>query len=158
MPGKRPDGLDMTLVSPADCVRLPTLHRMAHRLAEQIDDCDNAQNLDRLCARLQSVMSQIDALSPPDEGSPADEIRRRRLARRAAGQPVSFDHTEGQGAGVVTASLPAGLRRCRGRVWDAAPAVRPVGWPVAGRVFGRLARPALASGVSASAICHRRPR
>jgi hypothetical protein len=73
----------MTLVSPANCDRLPTLKRMAARLAEQIDDCDNAQNLDRSCARLQSVMAEFAELEVVEGQSAADEIARRRSARRA---------------------------------------------------------------------------
>lgn len=49
MPGKTPLGADMTLVSLADCDRLPALRRMAARLAEQIDACDNAQFGPALC-------------------------------------------------------------------------------------------------------------
>jgi hypothetical protein len=59
MPGKTPTGEDMTLVSVADCDRLPTLKQMAARLSEEVDACNNAQNLDRLCARLQSVLAEV---------------------------------------------------------------------------------------------------
>jgi hypothetical protein len=83
MPGKTPTGADMTLVSPADCDRLPTLKRMAARLAEQIDDCDCAQSLDRLCARLQSVMGEVAELEVVEGATAADMIAARRQARRA---------------------------------------------------------------------------
>jgi hypothetical protein len=83
MPGKTPTGADMTLVSVADCDRLPTLKRMAARLAEQIDACDNAQNLDRLCARLQSVMGEVAELEVVASAGAADMIAARRNARRA---------------------------------------------------------------------------
>jgi hypothetical protein len=83
MPGTNPLGQPMTLVSPADCVRLPTLRRLASRLAEEVDSCNNQQNLDRLAARLQSLLAEIAELEVVDGAGAADEIARRRQARRA---------------------------------------------------------------------------
>jgi hypothetical protein len=83
MGGLTPTGLPMTLVSPADCARLPTLERMARRVSEQIDSCQNEQSLDRLCRCLQSLLAEISELESVEMASKADEIARRRDARRA---------------------------------------------------------------------------
>jgi outer membrane murein-binding lipoprotein Lpp len=52
-------------------------------LAEQIDSCCNEQSLDRLCARLQSVMGEVAELEVGAASSAADQIAARRSARRA---------------------------------------------------------------------------
>jgi hypothetical protein len=91
-------GTDPTMVGVVED-RLSMLKRMWARLGETIDQCGDSRSLCLLMGRLQSVLGEIDSLSPGDGLSPADEIARCRQERRGRGEPVSVDHSVGQGVG-----------------------------------------------------------
>lgn len=83
MPCKTPTGMDATLVSMQTSDRHSTLRRLRDRLAEEIDATDSQHNLERMAARLQSVMAEIDELAVAIDASAADQIAARRAQRRA---------------------------------------------------------------------------
>jgi hypothetical protein len=91
--------LDATLVSMQTGDRLRTLERLRDRIAEEIDATDSLHNLERLAARLQSVLGEIAELRPGDGLSPVDEILKRRAERDRKGLPVSVDNSAGHGVG-----------------------------------------------------------
>jgi hypothetical protein len=64
--------------------RLTTLRRLRDRLAAEIDSTDSQHNLERMAARLQSVMAEIDELATSEGPSAADQIAQRRELRRVA--------------------------------------------------------------------------
>lgn len=64
--------------------RLATLRSLRDLLAAEIEGCESTRDLAALVTRLQSVLSEIEALSPAEEkGDVVDEIAKRRAARRA---------------------------------------------------------------------------
>lgn len=52
-------------------------------LARQLDDCDSKRDAAALSARLADVLERIEAIPGEAEVSAADEVARRRAARRA---------------------------------------------------------------------------
>ncbi len=93
-------GGDMTLVSVTED-RLATLKRMRARLAEQVDTCGDERTLCLLMTRLQDVMREIAELDIDDESSPADQIAKRREARRRRGEAVAMSHAVKRGERVL---------------------------------------------------------
>lgn len=64
--------------------RLATLHDLRDLLARQIEGCESLRDLAALSGRLQSVLAEIDELTPKEaSGDGIDEIAKRRAARRA---------------------------------------------------------------------------
>lgn len=64
--------------------RLATLHDLRDLLAVQIEGCESLRDLAALSGRLQSVLEQIDELTPKEAtGDGIDEIARRRASRRS---------------------------------------------------------------------------
>ena len=64
--------------------RLKALVALRNTLARSIDACDSLRDLAALSGRLQSVLGEIDELSPKEAtGDSVDEIAQRRAARRA---------------------------------------------------------------------------
>ena len=64
--------------------RLKALADLRDLLARQIESCDSLRDLAALSGRLQSVLEQIDELTPKEAtGDGIDEIAKRRSARRA---------------------------------------------------------------------------
>ena len=64
--------------------RLKTLHDLRDLLARNIEGCESLRDLAALSGRLQSVLSEIDELTPKEAaGDGIDEIARRRSARRS---------------------------------------------------------------------------
>lgn len=62
--------------------RLVTLRALRDRLAQEIDQCDQARDVAALALRLTDVLSQIDAIPNTEAVSAADELANRRSARR----------------------------------------------------------------------------
>lgn len=73
--------------------RLKALVALRNTLARSIDACDSLRDLAALSGRLQSVLGEIDELTPKEAtGDSVDEIAARRAARRsgsAKGSPGS---------------------------------------------------------------------
>ena len=64
--------------------RLATLQQLRDYLANAIEDCGSLRDLAALSGRLQSVLAEIDELSPKEaSGDTIDEIAKRRAARRS---------------------------------------------------------------------------
>ena len=64
--------------------RLETLQSLRDLLAREIESCESSRDLAALVTRLQSVLSEIEALAPAEQkGDVVDEIAKRRAARRA---------------------------------------------------------------------------
>ena len=75
----------MTLLESAESGnRLDTLRDLRDVLARNIQSCDSLRDLSSLTGRMQSVLAEIDELTPKDPvGDGIDEIAARRSARRA---------------------------------------------------------------------------
>lgn len=67
--------------------RLATLHAIRDKLAFAVDNCSEDRDIAALTLRLTDVLSQIDAMPTSEQVSPADEIAKRRAARRRARAP-----------------------------------------------------------------------
>jgi hypothetical protein len=68
----------------ASGVRLKTLEQLRDYLASAIEGCDSLRDLSSLSGRLQSVLAEIDELTPKEQvGDGIDEIAARRSARRS---------------------------------------------------------------------------
>lgn len=68
---------------PASGSRLEVLRALKAKLARQIDACESGRDLAALTGRLQSVLAEIDELSPAaPKGDELDEIARRRASRQ----------------------------------------------------------------------------
>lgn len=64
--------------------RLKTLHDLRDLLAVQIEGCESLRDLAALSGRFQSVLAEIDELTPKEAtGDGIDEIAKRRAARRS---------------------------------------------------------------------------
>lgn len=64
--------------------RLKTLHDLRDLLARNIESCESLRDLSPLTGRLQSVLAEIDELTPKEAaGDGIDEIAKRRSARRS---------------------------------------------------------------------------
>lgn len=64
--------------------RLAALRDLRDLLARQIDECDSMRDLAALATRFQSVLAEVEQLTPKEgSGDPVDEIAARRAARRS---------------------------------------------------------------------------
>jgi len=64
--------------------RIATLEALRDRLAAEIDGCNSSRDVAALSARLQAVLTELDSIGPPIEGTtPLEELRARRAERRA---------------------------------------------------------------------------
>lgn len=73
--------------------RLEVLRALRTRLAAEIDSCDSSKDLPALVLRLTDVLAQLDAAPSDEEVSAADEIAKRRAARRSGGAADSSRST-----------------------------------------------------------------
>lgn len=74
--------------SAASGSRLQALRDLRDLLARSIDECESMRDLAALTNRFQSVLAEIDELSPAEEkGDIVDEIAKRRSARRSGAAP-----------------------------------------------------------------------
>lgn len=78
----------MTVAEPARTGdQLKTLEAVRDHLASAIDSCESHRDLAPLAARMLDVLAQIadvKAQAPEQEGTPLDELQRRRATRGAA--------------------------------------------------------------------------
>jgi hypothetical protein len=65
--------------------RLGMLLALRDRLASEVDECDDQRLLPALVLRLTDVLEQIDSMPVSRVVSSADEIAKRRAARRGGG-------------------------------------------------------------------------
>ena len=71
--------------SAASGSRLSALHDLRDLLARNIETCDSLRDLAALSGRLQSVLAEIDELTPKEAtGDGIDEIAKRRATRRSS--------------------------------------------------------------------------
>ena len=69
--------------------RLGTLEQLRDYLASAIEGCESLRDLAALTGRLQSVLAEIDELTPKEAtGDTIDEISKRRAARRSGAAAV----------------------------------------------------------------------